>query len=71
MHDASGINNWEDLFSKAAQAIGLPDTETSPKIPFDLSNKTSTLIALEVGWKLNSSKKIPNLKKRDFWIVSV
>ena len=47
LHDADGINTWEDLFQKAATAIEFPVTETTKKIPFDLSNKTQTLVALE------------------------
>ena len=45
LHDASGINNWEDQFENAAKAIRYP--KGKGKIPFDLSNKTQTLMALE------------------------
>ena len=47
LHDADGINSWEDEFAKAARAINFPATSKNAKIAFDLPNSTQTLGALE------------------------
>lgn len=45
LHDASGINNWESLYTEAAQAINHANRTSA--IPFDICNRTQTLTALE------------------------
>ena len=38
LHDASGVNNWDDKFSALASYLGLPPTAT--KVPFNIVNAT-------------------------------
>ena len=38
IHDASGVNNWEEMFPQLASALGLPGDAT--RVPFNLVNAT-------------------------------
>ena len=42
IHDASGVNDWEDEFPALAARLGLPAGAT--KVPFNLVNSTVTCV---------------------------
>ena len=52
LHDADGINSWENLYQAAVEAIDFSVSKdknpaTDPTIPFNICNRTQTLGALE------------------------
>ena len=40
IHDASGVNSWEEMFPELVATLGLPNSTT--KVPFNLVNSSVT-----------------------------